>query len=30
MDTYGQRRGSFSPEQEELLRQLRDRLAATE
>jgi cytochrome c553 len=28
MDTYGQRRGSFSPEQDELLRQLRDRLAA--
>jgi cytochrome c553 len=28
MDTYGQRRGSFSEEQEEQLRQLRDRLAA--
>lgn len=30
MDTYGQRRGSFSEEQEEQLRQLRDRLAAAE
>ena len=29
MDTYGQRRGSFSPEQEDLLRQLRDRVAGT-
>jgi mono/diheme cytochrome c family protein len=28
MDTYGQRRGSFSPEQEDQLRQLRDRLVA--
>ncbi len=27
MDTYGQRRGSFSEEQEEQLRQLRERLA---
>jgi len=28
MDTYGQRRGSFSAEQDEQLRQLRERLAA--
>ena len=28
MDTYGQRRGAFSEEQEEQLRHLRDRLAA--
>jgi hypothetical protein len=28
MDTYGQRRGSFSAEQDEQLRQLRERVAA--